>query len=644
MILLYRIPALRILFLSALFLLQGAKGYTQKVNQIVAQLDTTQNDSLKSNLYAKLSRHYSRINLDTCKMYADSVGMIGRKTNNEALLKRIDYYYAVCELNAGNYDVALELLNKVTPYYERQKDSVEMATMLYQKMVCHYFKRDQSNFLSTANQGIRIQKKLGNEKMIARIINLKSSFYKNLQSYDKAIALAKEALQIYESYDDSLGIAAVCNNMGDMYTLSGRPEAAVPYFQRQHAINSSLGYEWGLGYSHGNLGAVYLQQGDLDQAEYHIKAAMAISLKIKGKMELAGAYMQLAELYLKRRQFAQAADYAKEGLNISELSKNGKQQKVAAQLLSQIYEEQGDFKKSLTYFKKYEAEKDTMLNETISQQILEIETAYETKEKEEEIAMLSHRSEIDQLKINQQRVVLSGLAIVLAILSFLVYRIFNQKKKIESQNQIISKALQEKDILLREIHHRVKNNLQLVSSLLGLQSHHVQDPNALQVLNSGKSRVKSMALIHQNLYHKENLTGVSLREYVEKLSSELMHSFKIDNQRIQLHTSIPDMLLDVDTLVPLGLIINELLTNTLKYAFPDGRSGSIHIHLFESENQLFLDFSDDGVGMDLDNRRSESFGLKLIDTLLDQLEGEMEVEVDQGTKLSFKFSEYKIAA
>lgn len=235
-------------------------------------------------------------------------------------------------------------------------------------------------------------------------------------------------------------------------------------------------------------------------------------------------------------------------------------------------------------------------------------------------------------------------AIALSAILGLLFFLFRSRKKNQSQNQIISKSLDEKDILLREIHHRVKNNLQLVSSLLGLQSLSIDDPKALEALNSGKARVKSMALIHQDLYNRENLTDINVRDYLEKLSEELIFTYQVDMNKVKLTTEIEDINLDVDTLVPLGLIINELVTNSLKYAFPNKQNGEILIRLYEKDGQLQLEVIDNGVGMDISQISKKSFGLKLVNTLLEQLEGNIIQKEGDGTHLVLSFDDFKIAA
>ena len=150
-----------------------------------------------------------------------------------------------------------------------------------------------------------------------------------------------------------------------------------------------------------------------------------------------------------------------------------------------------------------------------------------------------------------------------------MYKMFRQKEEIEQKNSIISKALDEKEILLKEIHHRVKNNLHFISALLGLQTDHVSDQVALDALQEGQDRVQSMALIHQDLYQRDDLTSVNVKDYFIKLTEGLFDSYNIHTDDITLQLDIANLDLDVDTVVPIGLIVNELVSNCLKYAFSD---------------------------------------------------------------------------
>ena len=203
----------------------------------------------------------------------------------------------------------------------------------------------------------------------------------------------------------------------------------------------------------------------------------------------------------------------------------------------------------------------------------------------------------------------------------------------------IQAALQEKEILLREIHHRVKNNLQIISSLLRLQSESIKSRKYLRVFQDAWSRIESMSLIHEELYQARDLSQVNLMDYIQGLAAKLFHSYGVDQDRIQLHLNIQQIELNIDAGVICGLIINELLTNSLKYAFPAGRSGSLSVSLQQDQTQIQLQVRDDGIGIpsDFDWAETDSLGLQLVATLTEQLEGTIELDRVAGTTFTIVF-------
>lgn len=201
-------------------------------------------------------------------------------------------------------------------------------------------------------------------------------------------------------------------------------------------------------------------------------------------------------------------------------------------------------------------------------------------------------------------------------------------------------SLREKEILLKEIHHRVKNNLQIISSLLNLQSAHIRDPRALEVFKEGQGRVRSMALIHEKLYQSEDLARVDFSEYISNLAAYLFRSYEVNAGAVRLSVEAEDVLLGVDTAIPCGLIINELVSNSLKHAFPGGTGGSINITLRPAGTErLTLTVADDGVGLPrgFDVRDTPSLGLQLVNTLARQLGGDVLVGDCAGAKFSISF-------
>lgn len=211
-------------------------------------------------------------------------------------------------------------------------------------------------------------------------------------------------------------------------------------------------------------------------------------------------------------------------------------------------------------------------------------------------------------------------------------------KEISSQKETIEKALIERESLLKEIHHRVKNNLQIIASLLYLQSGKFEDEDFKRVLEEGQGRVRSMALIHQKLYENEDLKSIPFGEYLQELVSEIRASFGMGN--IQLNIEADNIFFDVDTAVPLGLIVNEMATNAFKYAYEDNGKGSLSIFITEENGEYTLNVKDDGKGIpdEIDIRKTKSLGLRLVRMLSQQLEGEFEFESTNGTSFQLKFA------
>ena len=212
----------------------------------------------------------------------------------------------------------------------------------------------------------------------------------------------------------------------------------------------------------------------------------------------------------------------------------------------------------------------------------------------------------------------------------------------KSRNEI-EKRIKEKETLLREVHHRVKNNLQTVSSLLSLQSRSLKDPKMKNIIKSSQNRVISMAIVHEMLYMRQDLTKIEYKSYVQELSEYLIRSLKGTENKVKLNIDIPDIKLGIDTAIPLGLLINETITNALKYGIVGDKEGEISIAMKQgNNNEYILNIGDNGVGFPdtVDYKTSQSLGLKLMHNLARQLRGDINRDrTKKGTNYTVKFSE-----
>jgi len=212
------------------------------------------------------------------------------------------------------------------------------------------------------------------------------------------------------------------------------------------------------------------------------------------------------------------------------------------------------------------------------------------------------------------------------------------EKKLSEEK--LRQSLKEKEVLLKEVHHRVKNNLQVISSILNLQSSYVKDRKTLEILRESQNRIKSMAYIHESLYQTKDFSSINFTEYVTNLSNNLVHSYQSFEDQVELDLKIQDVYLNLDLAIPCGLIINEILSNALKYAFPKNRTGKLGLKLSHKNQEITLVIQDNGIGLPahIDYKNTESLGLQLVVTLVDQLGGSIKLDRVKGTKFTIIFT------
>jgi two-component sensor histidine kinase len=217
------------------------------------------------------------------------------------------------------------------------------------------------------------------------------------------------------------------------------------------------------------------------------------------------------------------------------------------------------------------------------------------------------------------------------------YEEITERKRSEERTRA---SLKEKEVLLKEIHHRVKNNLQVISSLLNLQATQIRDKETAQVFRDSQSRVKAMSLVHERLYQSSDLARIDFAGYVQDVTSHLLRSYQSGPRGVRLRVDVEPVSLNIDTAIPCALIINELVSNALKYAFPNGRDGEIRIRMNHTEaDDLNLSISDNGIGFPagVSWERTDSLGLQLVRSLTDQLNGSIQCQLDKGAKFDIRF-------
>jgi two-component sensor histidine kinase len=395
-----------------------------------------------------------------------------------------------------------------------------------------------------------------------------------------------------------------------------------------------------------NLGLALLKLEKYEEALTSVNDALAYYEKnniISGLME---GYVIRGQIYFKTKNYNKAKEdcYKSKQLAID----NGilEIQEKACLCLSEIYEAINDYKNALINFKLYQKAKDSIFNEKNIKNITQLEMQYNF-DKEKELQDVKTAAKEKENKLTIQILIFGILSLLL--ISGLFYRLFyirhKSNKELISKNKQISETLAINETLFKETHHRVKNNLQIISSLLNMQSRFLEDSKSKDIINDSQNRIKSMSLIHQKLYQEKNITGIESKAYFTDLINSLALSYGIDTTKVKMNITIENILLDVDTAIPLGLILNELISNAFKHGI-DKDKGEFSITFKQpSDTYLFLQIKDNGVGLakDFNLNNSESYGMKLIHSLSKKLKADLVFKNNNGAEISMKITKFKLS-
>ncbi|HTE25829.1 tetratricopeptide repeat-containing sensor histidine kinase [Flavitalea sp.] len=431
-----------------------------------------------------------------------------------------------------------------------------------------------------------------------------------------------------------------------------------------------------------SLGSCYNALKQFSRAEKYYLESVAWSKESPLTFQFV-ACQGISQFYVTNGQYSKAKPYLQQLLNAS-------RQQLLPNYLIEVYlmwfkvdSASQNYKEAIGHYQRYKALQDSVYNETKSRQIAQLSIQYETAKKEQDIKIKGKDIELlkkqNRLQQNQRNALIIGTGLLAAILAlgFNRYRLKQrvnrqlksqqkslnlQQQQIKQKNEYLSEVLTEKDLLLlqkdilleekdrlliekelllKEIHHRIKNNLQVVMSLLNSQASSIQNKSALAAIQESQHRVQAMALIHQKLYQNQSLARIDMSSYINEVAAYLHESYSLP-QLIRLNLYVEPIHLDVTLAVPLGLIINEAITNAFKYAFPDERPGTISLKLIrQTENTYQLIIEDDGVGLHegFDPSESPTLGMTLMHGFGSQLGGELTITSVSGVSVSLIFVE-----
>ncbi|MGB5927738.1 MAG: tetratricopeptide repeat protein, partial [Cyclobacteriaceae bacterium] len=488
-----------------------------------------------------------------------------------------------------------------------------------------------------------IWKELGDITQQSVILNNIAIIYTQREEYNKSLPYMQQVLKLDRQMGNKLNEAGSLVNIGIIYHNLQKNDTAIQYYERALALQRDIQDSPHLSSTYISLGNACLDLGQLDQAEKHFNTSLELDAGKGNLHNTATVTGNLAYIAMRKNKPAEALALATRALELSEETMTARDRLEALEVLAYACEAIGNYERAYHTYVRRAVLKDSLNDIHTSQQIHEIENRYKVAEKEQQIALLNTENQLQESRITQQAKsthYLIVLAVLGACCSLFGFGLFRTKQRyahtLHRKNDVIRQALQEKEVLLKEIHHRVKNNLQIVSSLLFLQAQHVSSPTARTAINEGRNRVRSMALLHQRLYQGEGLTSINIRAYTDSLVASLQSCYSSELENVIIDTEVANTELDVDMTIPLGLIINELVTNAIKHAFGPGDQGHIRIHFARQDTNYRLQVCDTGRGLPtgFDPENSQSFGLNLVKSLAKKLRAITGIQSRQGTEIS----------
>ena len=588
--------------------------------------------------------------LDTVNLYLnDAIKAKDSTAIQHYTLLQSQVYY-----DLGDYDKSLAISNEL--YGSKNKFNLDFKGKLLDLLDKNYSQLE----LYTEQIDIRREKKeLGLSDDIAFY-----DIYSNLGLQRKA--MKDYIIEVRKTFadDDQFNLAKYHNNIGNYLRLDNSPSVALNKYKEAKGhltvfLNNITVVKTEselidannlMGIIDGNIGKCYSQLGQYEVAIPYLESSItAIMENSKGmySSDIVDNILEIANCYLQLGNYEKAVEYLSSDLNSLKTDHILKRNR----LLSSYYDKTNDYKNSALYLKRNMRIRDSLdINESElrKQQLATVmgrdldntKDLYEEQKRDLEQQRL-------EMSAQDEKINLVFISLVFTLLGFagLVYaylKSIKNQRLIAEQKHIIENSLIEKDSLLKEIHHRVKNNLQMVSSLLSLQTKNTRSKAAIEALEEGKSRVKAMALIHQKLYQNDDLSVIEMQGYIESLINSVQSVYKKGGHNINITIDAEGVELDIDRAIPFGLILNELVSNSFKYAFPhDEENGKIYIHIRKQNDQEgFFEYTDNGIGLpeDTDERANSSMGIRLMNRLANQLQTNLNVDkTSEGVRFWFNF-------
>lgn len=656
----------------------------KQIDSLVLALDKPKAD--KARIYNRLALAYQAVDVKKSTQYTTLAYQFAKKNNDKI---EICQYYNIMAINsqiAGNIKESIKYSIIAGRIAKENDDYLGYMKAMHCKARCYFpnqFSRAKPILLEALEYGKNAKPSRNTSLLRTNLLTALSYVYLMEHQLSTALSTLRKAIAEARKIDDHNSISQCYFTMSSISIQTGNPKDALKYARlAEDAYSKSKDrYPQNVATISVGIGRALIELKQYQNAIDKFESTLPLWKQLGDLIMVAQTLADIGEAYYQLRQYDKSIDSCLEALKYSQddvklrfdlyyilgKANYGIQNYVESRLyfskaisqgaslskevqLADAYQEAAKTESALNNHKlAYEyhrkgsqLEKEQLITEK-DERVNELQAKFELTDKSLQLKDLTIKDQKNKLEIATQRTTIYGVAgglALIGVISIMLWRANKSNKKnnriLKGKNEIIKSSLAEKELLIKEIHHRVKNNLQLVITLLSYQSSKFKNKELNDFLETGTGRIVSMALIHENLYQTDNLGSIRFKEYAESLIDNIVKSMA-DKEHVEFSMEIDDVSFDVRKAIPLGLILNELVVNTIKHNYKSGNKLHFSIDLKEEDSQYHLTYTDPQSTMTPDDTKKSSFGLELIHLLAAQLKGKSRLSFNHGLTATIAF-------
>lgn len=556
---------------------------------------------------------------------------------------------ALALVKTGKLDEAFDLANSSEILFRKLDYKKGIASSNNTKGMSKFY---QGQFQEAQQYFINAEKmylEIGLQQDALSAQQAQGAIFFQLGNLDMAEQIFLKAEQLAEEIHANSTALYIWTNLGSVYNLKNQPDKAIYYYTRvldSAAVTQNVYLEMSAA---SNLGSLYWSMSKFDDAIKLENRALLLNDALGDQETRISILDNLASAWASKKNYSKANEYIDEAIDLINKTHSSNTDQTY-KIKAQIKFAEGNSKEAYQWLEKHEHIKDSVSNASNQALISELQIEHNEYKNEQTIKNLSTEKMIkdSELKISKANtkifIIISAAVLIILIVSIIaLIKYAAQKRLLKKQNELIQESLREKEVLLQEVHHRVKNNLQMIYSILNLQSKDLSG-DAAEVLSESRDRVKSISLIHEKLYKTEDLLQIDVGILLQEIAENVKKTSQFASNT-QITTQCDNIKPEMDTLIALGIMVNELVTNCFKYACKSESQNQVNIQLKQSSNQVILKVSDNGLGFpaNFDMNNPTSFGYKMLKTLCKKLKGEIICNNNNGADVTIVLGKFKMA-